>query len=89
MKRFPILVIWLILGSFSLVELSRGAAPEADALSPYFLVETAESPLENFPLKETRVEVTIVGVIADVTVSAWPGNTIITSPLSSVHRPTA
>ncbi len=68
MKRFLILVIWLILGSFSLVELSRGAAPEPGALSPYFLVETAESPLENFPLKETRVEATIVGVIADVTV---------------------
>lgn len=40
--------------------------PRADkTLSPYFFVETEEAQL---PLKDTRVEVAIAGVIADVTV---------------------
>lgn len=68
MRQFIILLIWAILGAFTLVDLSRGALPEQNTISPYFLIEGAESSLENFPLKGTRVDVSIMGVIANVTV---------------------
>jgi Ca-activated chloride channel family protein len=43
--------------------------PPADkTLSPYFFVEGGDASLDRLPLKETRVEVAITGVIADVTV---------------------
>ena len=45
------------------------AAPDAArTLAPYFLVEGEESSADQFPLKSTDVQVTIAGVIADVTV---------------------
>jgi Ca-activated chloride channel family protein len=37
-------------------------------LSPYFFVEGGDASLDRLPLKETRVDVAITGVIADVTV---------------------
>ena len=37
-------------------------------LSPYFFVEDGDPALDQLPLKDTRVEVAIAGVIADVTV---------------------
>jgi Ca-activated chloride channel family protein len=37
-------------------------------LSPYFFVEGGDASIDRLPLKETRVEVAITGVIADVTV---------------------
>lgn len=37
-------------------------------LSPYFVVEGAEPSLDRLPLKDTRVELKVLGVIADVTV---------------------
>ena len=69
MKQFIILVIWVLLGTSTLVEISRGAEPEAETLSPYFLVESAESSLEHFFLKDTRVDVSVMGVIAEITVT--------------------
>ena len=69
MKQFIILVIWVLLGTSTLVEISRGAKPEAETLSPYFLVESAESSLEHFFLKDTRVDVSVMGVIAEITVT--------------------
>jgi Ca-activated chloride channel family protein len=43
--------------------------PPADkTLSPYFFVEGGDPALDRLPLKETRVDVAITGVIADVTV---------------------
>lgn len=68
MRQIIIALIWTILGAFTLADLSHGAPQEKNTISPYFLVEGAESSLENFPLKATRVDVSIVGVIADVTV---------------------
>ena len=37
-------------------------------LSPYFFVEGGDPAIDRLPLKDTRVEVAIAGVIADVTV---------------------
>jgi Ca-activated chloride channel family protein len=37
-------------------------------LSPYFVVEDADPSVDRLPLKETRVEAKVTGIIADVTV---------------------
>jgi Ca-activated chloride channel family protein len=43
--------------------------PSADkTLSPYFFVEGGDPAVDRLPLKDTRVDVAITGVIADVTV---------------------
>lgn len=43
--------------------------PKADkTLSPYFFVEGGDPSIDMLPLKDTRVDVSIAGVIADVTV---------------------
>ena len=43
--------------------------PLADkTLSPYFFVEGGDPAIDRLPLKDTRVDVAITGVIADVTV---------------------
>jgi Ca-activated chloride channel family protein len=38
-------------------------------LSPYFYIETGESSVDHFPLKQTDVRVNIIGVLADVTIT--------------------
>jgi Ca-activated chloride channel family protein len=43
-------------------------APEDKTLSPFFFVEAGDTGIDNLPLKDTKVEVSITGVIADVTV---------------------
>ena len=43
-------------------------APDDKTLSPYFFVEGGDPDLDRLPLKDTRVDVAIAGVIADVTV---------------------
>jgi Ca-activated chloride channel family protein len=43
-------------------------APKDKTLSPYFFVEGGDPDLDRLPLKDTRVDVAIAGVIADVTV---------------------
>jgi Ca-activated chloride channel family protein len=62
------IVVALFVTSFA-----PGAAAEpldnADkTLSPYFFVEGADPTVDKLPLKDTRVEVSVSGVIADVTV---------------------
>lgn len=47
---------------------AQEARPDQQTLSPYFLVEGADPTVDQLPLKDTRVEVNVVGVIADVTV---------------------
>jgi Ca-activated chloride channel family protein len=42
--------------------------PDGKTLSPYFFVEGGDPDLDRLPLKDTRVDVAIAGVIADVTV---------------------
>ena len=49
----------------------RGAGDHRTAdktLSPYFFVEGGDPSIDRLPLKDTRVDVAIAGVIADVTV---------------------
>lgn len=44
-------------------------------LSPYFMVEGDDSSVDVFPLKDTRVEVNITGVLADIRVTQVYTNT--------------
>ncbi len=57
---------------------ATAAAASADAadktLSPYFVVEGAEPNVEALPLEATKVDVQIVGVIAEVTVTQTYAN---------------
>ena len=46
----------------------REALPADKTLSPFFFVEGGDSAIDRLPLKDTRVDVAISGVIADVTV---------------------
>src|SRR5918995_7309116 len=65
-----------LLVSCVLVSLSLGHATvsaESDhgktrTLSPYFFVENGDPSVDHLPLKDTRVDVKVLGVIADVTV---------------------
>lgn len=41
-------------------------APLDKTLSPYFFIENREADIEHFPVKQTRANVLISGVIADV-----------------------
>src|SRR5688572_17611314 len=43
-------------------------APADKTLSPYFFVDGGDPAIDRLPLKDTRVDVAIAGVIADVTV---------------------
>jgi Ca-activated chloride channel homolog len=48
---------------------AQGARAPADkTLSPFFFVEGSDPAIDRLPLKDTRVDVAITGVIADVTV---------------------
>jgi Ca-activated chloride channel family protein len=46
----------------------RDAIPADKTLSPFFFVEDGDPAIDRLPLKDTRVDVAISGVIADVTV---------------------
>jgi Ca-activated chloride channel family protein len=50
------------------------ANADQQTLSPYFFVAGDEPSAEQFPLKDTKVEVTISGVIADVKVTQYYEN---------------
>jgi Ca-activated chloride channel family protein len=63
--------VFLILGLALLVALP-GAAEDTNpdrTLSPYFLVENGDPAVDRLPLEETRADVQIAGVIADVVVT--------------------
>jgi Ca-activated chloride channel family protein len=63
--------VFLILGLALLVALP-GAAADTNpdrTLSPYFFIENGDPTVDRLPLKETRVDVQIAGVIADVVVT--------------------
>ncbi|HEU4689023.1 MAG TPA: VIT and VWA domain-containing protein [Vicinamibacterales bacterium] len=60
-------VVCLLLAPFDAA--AQGERPLADkTLSPYFFVEGGDPAVDRLPLKDTRVDVAITGVIADVTV---------------------
>src|SRR6185295_8569925 len=55
---------------------AQQARPPAEkTLSPYFFVEGGDPSVDRLPLKDTRVDVTVSGVIADVTVRQVYENT--------------
>ena len=62
----------LLLALFFVVPDARAAqsdrAPADKTLSPYFFVEGGDPSVDRLPLKDTRVDVAISGVVADVTV---------------------
>ena len=61
-----ILVIALCVSATAAAQSDR---PRADrTLSPYFFVEGGDPEVDRLPLKDTRVDVAIAGVVADVTV---------------------
>jgi len=67
MKRVLIAIFFLVFGlttSPVYAQLNE-TAEEKDASSPYFLVQ-GETDVESFPLLETKAEVNIVGVIAEI-----------------------
>jgi Ca-activated chloride channel family protein len=56
---------------FFLTTAARASAEPVDAdktLSPYFFVEGGDPAVDRLPLKDTRVDISVSGVIADVTV---------------------
>jgi Ca-activated chloride channel homolog len=68
-RRFVTLVaviVWLVpLGAHA----QGDRAPADKTLSPYFFVENGDPSIDRLPLKDTRVDVAVAGVIADVTVT--------------------
>ena len=48
----------------------RPRSDPAKTLSPFFVVDAAEPGIDALPLKATRVDVKVTGVIADVRVAA-------------------
>ncbi len=70
---FLILVLVVVLCS----EHIRAQEPvvEDKTISPYFYVECKDSTVDSLPLKSTKVDVSIVGVIADVTIRQQYMNT--------------
>src|SRR5438094_8627032 len=61
------------IGTVAVLSLAPCAAAGADrpqdkTLSPYFFVDDGDPAVDRLPLKDTRVDVAISGVIADVTV---------------------
>ena len=68
MKQFFVIFVCVILATIKLAAVSYGETVNNESISPYFWVEGGESSLENFPLKDTNVDVVITGVIAAVTV---------------------
>ncbi|HSB12014.1 MAG TPA: VIT domain-containing protein [Blastocatellia bacterium] len=72
--KVKILNVWLLLIAIEVVSISAFAqtrennpAREDKTLSPYFFVQ-GDPELDRLPLKETRVEINLSGVIADVAV---------------------
>ena len=74
MKRFLLAVLVVMTGARIVVAAELGPESGTTTLSPYFFVESEESNIDTFPLKQTDVEVVITGVIADVRVRQTYGN---------------
>jgi len=67
MKRVLIVIIFLIINFISapINAQLKESSGESDASSPYFLVQ-GEADVESFPLLETRADVNIAGVTAEI-----------------------
>jgi Ca-activated chloride channel family protein len=66
--RFNVRIISLVLIAVSIVSVSGSAQTQDDkTLAPYFFVQ-GDPNLDHLPLKDTRVQIDVSGVIADVKV---------------------
>jgi Ca-activated chloride channel family protein len=66
---YTLLAVWafLLLVAWSPAQADDAEAPPAEG--PYFQIAAGDASLDRLPLKSTRVDVRIAGVIADVTVT--------------------
>src|SRR5260370_27673374 len=72
---FAAFLIAATIAPLSLTAGARPAPPPTDkTLSPFFVVEGGDPTLDRLPLKDTRVDVAISAVIADVTVRQMDEN---------------
>src|SRR5215510_4605797 len=75
-SRLRAVLVFLVLLLAPGVTAAQSDRPNADkTLSPYFFVEGGDPSVDRLPLKDTRVDVTVSGVIADVTVRQIYQNT--------------
>jgi Ca-activated chloride channel family protein len=66
--RFNLRTVWLVLIAITVVSISGSAQTQEDkTLAPYFVVQ-GDPTVDQLPLKDTRVEIAVSGVIADVKV---------------------
>ena len=66
-RIITLVAVWLLLAPLG--ARAQGTRDPADkTLSPYFFVEGGDPSIDRLPLKDTKVDVAITGVIADVTV---------------------
>lgn len=82
LSSFLVLLFVLVLSQGKLV--AQEKTDEDKTISPFFYVECKNSTIEHLPLKSTKVDVSIVGVIADVTIRQRYMNTG-TSPIESKY----
>ncbi|MEW6126855.1 MAG: VIT domain-containing protein [Acidobacteriota bacterium] len=68
MMKYKICTVCLMLLTIPLLAFSAAAQTQKDkTLSPYFFVQ-GDPAVDHLPLKETRVDINVSGIIADVTV---------------------
>lgn len=79
-----VLVILFVLMIAPVKLVAQEKTEEDKTISPFFYVECKDSTVEHLPLKSTKVDVSIVGVIADVTICQRYMNTG-TSPIESKY----
>ncbi len=68
MKNVVILMCFLAFWSCGGEKVQADSTAAEKTLSPYFYIQSEDSGLDSFPLKNTDVEVAVSGVIAEVTV---------------------
>lgn len=73
-KLLCVVLAFLILSGTSVVHGETENREEDKTLSPYFLVEGDDASFDQFPLKETSVDVNINGTIADIFVTQTYSN---------------
>ena len=85
--RAALAFLWCVTSMFFALTdsaLANSPGKEDRTLSPYFLVKSDDAQVDQLPLKSTRSEVNIAGVIADVTVTQTYTNSGKT-PLEAVY----
>jgi len=68
-KSFWIIIALLIVTFTFVTESCAQNSMEDKTLSPYFFVKSSNAKIDQLPLKSTKADVNIVGVIADVTIT--------------------